>query len=97
MQGSHLFCTINSVTTGVKTNCAATGCDALGGRVQFGGRLDDVFEAEGAVAGQPLALAPAAQVLPVGPLWVNVALRSRAGTTHLVAPLERKKKKKRAG
>lgn len=59
-------------------------------RVQFGGWLDDVFEAEGAVAGETLALAPAAQVLPVGPLWVNMALRFCTGTTRFVARLERK-------
>lgn len=69
---------------------ATAGCDASEGRVQFGGWLDNVFEAEGAVAGEPLALAPAAQVLPVGPLWVNVALGFCTGTTRFVARLERK-------
>lgn len=54
--------------------------------------LDDVFEAEGAVAGQPLALAPATQVLPVGPLWVNMALRFCTGTSGFVAPLERQRR-----
>lgn len=62
------------------------------GRREFIWRLlDDVFEAEGAVAGQPLALAPAAQVLPVGPLWVNMALRFCTGTSGFVAPLERQR------
>lgn len=62
------------------------------GRPEFIRRpLDDVFEAEGAVAGQPLALAPAAQVLPVGPLWVNVALRFCTGTSGFVAPLQRQR------
>lgn len=69
---------------------ATAGCDASEGRVQFGGWSDDVFEAEGAVAGEPLALAPAAQVLPVGPLWVNMALRFCTGATRFVARLERK-------
>lgn len=53
------------------------------------GWLDDVLEAEGAVAGEPLPLAPAAQVLPVGPLGVDVALRLGAGAARLVARLER--------
>lgn len=78
-------------------NAAAVGL-AEGRRGRVGRRefirrpSDDVFEAEGAVAGQPLALAPAAQVLPVGPLWVHVALRFCAGTAGLVAPLERQRR-----
>lgn len=69
--------------------------DAMYQKADFtlGGWLDDVFEAEGAVAGEPLALAPAAQVLPVRPLRVDVALRFCTGTTCLVARL----RKKRAG
>lgn len=78
-----------SVST-AESKGATAGCDVAEGRVQFGGWLDDVFEAEGAVAGEPLALAPAAQVLPVGPLWVNMALRFCTGTTRFVARLERK-------
>lgn len=59
----------------------------LQGRVQRRGLLDDVFEAERALAGQPLAFASAAQILSVGPLGVNVALCYCAGTTCFVARL----------
>lgn len=50
----------------------------------------DVLEAESALAGEPLAFAPAAQVLSVGPLGVDVALRPGAGTARPVARLEQK-------
>lgn len=52
------------------------------------GRLDDVLEAEGAFAGQPLAFAAAAQVLSVRPLGVHVALRHGAAAARFVARLE---------
>lgn len=48
----------------------------------------DVLEAESALAGEPLAFAPAAQVLSVGPLGVDVALRPGAGTARPVARLK---------
>jgi len=50
--------------------------------------LDDVLEAEGALAGEPLAAAAAAQVLSVRPLGVHVPLRHRAGAARFVARLE---------
>lgn len=53
-------------------------------------RSDDVFEAEGAVAGQALALAPAAEVLAVRPLGVHVAHLHRAGAPGLLAALRQK-------
>lgn len=50
--------------------------------------LHDVFEAEGALAGEPLAFAAAAQVLPVRPFGVHVALRERARAAGPVARLQ---------
>ena len=52
------------------------------------GVLDDVLEAEGAVAGQPFALAPAAQILPVGSFGIDMAQSRRTRTSCLVADLE---------
>lgn len=49
--------------------------------------LDDVLVAEGALAGQPLALAAAAQILPVGSLGVDVALGPRTRAAALIAGL----------
>lgn len=51
--------------------------------------LDDVFEAECAVTGEPLALASATQVLSVGSLWVNVALCDRTATARFLTSLEK--------
>ncbi len=67
-------------------------CTDVTGQSSVESLLDDVFEAEGALTGEPLAFAPATQVLPVRPLGVNVALCYSAGTTGLVACLERNEK-----
>lgn len=85
-----IIASANMAAQGLKGPRHRTCTDALQGRVQFGSLLDDVFEAESALAGEPLAFAPAAQVLSVGPLGVNVALRYCTGTTCFVACLERK-------
>lgn len=61
-------------------------------RVQLRRFLDDVFEAESAVAGEPLAFASAAQVLSVGPFGVDVALRYCTGTACFVASLKKERR-----
>lgn len=52
------------------------------------GVLDDVFEAEGAVAGEPLAFAAPAQILPVRPLRVHVTRRYSARAAGLLTSLQ---------
>lgn len=61
-------------------------CDT--GKSSVDASLDDVFEAESAIAGESLAFAPATQVLSVGPFGVNVALCYCTGTACFVASLE---------
>lgn len=52
-------------------------------------RLNDVLETERAVTGQPLALAPPAEVLTVRTFGVHVTWRSRAHAPRLVADLKK--------
>jgi hypothetical protein len=49
--------------------------------------LDDVFETEGEVTGESLALAPATQILSVRAFGVNVARGHLAHAACLVASL----------
>lgn len=61
--------------SGLKTHPAGleSGCGSA--KFKRGGSLDYVLEAECAVAGEPLALASATQILSVGALGVDVARR----------------------
>lgn len=57
---------------------------------------DDVFEAERAVTGEPLAFASATQVLSMGSFGVNVPLRQGTGAAGFVASLENKRRMRRS-
>lgn len=57
-------------------------------KFRWGRFLDDIFEAESAVAGESLAFASATQVLSVGSFGVDMALCYCTGAACFVAGLE---------